>query len=200
MTSARLGRLGVRGHLDFKGPNFEGGVMVRNRSRRKGITSLPQILLVFVLATGTLPVWSGSAFAATTSGAACTPAQVTFRASTNRTVYDRGALVRVTVSLRNHSDAACAYVIGPMSPNFVLTNSSGTTVWGSCWFDGRPAPCAMYLLRRSLAPDATYRDELTWNQRTGHPPALVPLGRYRFEATLSGLVRQAVSSFSVAQP
>ena len=54
-----------------------------------------------------------------------------YTSSTNRTVYDRGALVRVTVSLRNHSDAACAYVIGPMSPNFVLTNSSGTTVWGA---------------------------------------------------------------------
>jgi hypothetical protein len=106
-----------------------------------------------------------------------------------------GTLVHVTVALHNHSAIACTFATGPFSPNFVLTNSAGVTVWASCWFGGGPAPCADYLLHRTLAPGATYRDRLTWNQRTGHPDLAVPADRYTFVAHFLGLTLRTTTSF-----
>jgi hypothetical protein len=108
--------------------------------------------------------------------------------------------VHVTVALHNHSAIACSFATGPFSPNFVLTNSAGVTVWGSCWFGGRPAPCAYYLLHRTLAPGATYRDRLTWDQRTGHPDLAVPAGRYTFNANVLGLSLRSTASFVLTRP
>jgi hypothetical protein len=108
--------------------------------------------------------------------------------------------VHVTVALHNHSAIACSYTTGSFSPNFVLTNSAGVTVWGSCWFGGRPAPCAYYLLHRTLSPGATYRERLTWDQRTGHPDLAVPAGRYAFNANFLGLTLRASTSFVLTRP
>jgi hypothetical protein len=107
--------------------------------------------------------------------------------------------VHVTIALHNHSNIACSYATGPFSPNFVLTNSAGVTVWGSCWFGGGPAPCADYLLHRTLAPGATYRDRLTWDQRTGHPDLAAPAGRYTFNTNFLGLTLRP-TSFVLAGP
>jgi hypothetical protein len=109
-------------------------------------------------------------------------------------------LVHVTVALHNHSAIACAFATGPFSPNFVLTNSAGVTVWGSCWFGGGPAPCADYLLHRTLAPGATYRDRLTWDQRTGQPDLAVPAGRYTFNAKFLGLTLRTTTSIVLTRP
>jgi hypothetical protein len=130
----------------------------------------------------------------------CTPAQVTLSATPNQRLYAWSSLVHVTVALRNHSAATCSYTTGPFSPSFILTNSNGVTVWGSCWFGGGPAPCAEYLLHRTLAPGATYRDRLTWDQRTGHPDLPVPAGRYSFSATLSGLRLRASTALGLTRP
>jgi len=107
--------------------------------------------------------------------------------------------VHFTLALHNHSAIACSIATGPFSPNFVLTNSAGVTVWGSCWFGGGPAPCADYLLQRNLAPGATYRDRLTWDQRTGHPDLAVPAGRYTFSAKFLGLTHRATISIVLTQ-
>jgi hypothetical protein len=138
--------------------------------------------------------------AATTTHSACTPTQVTLSTTPDRSLYTSGALVHVTVTLHNHSAIACSYATGPFSPNFVLTNSAGITVWGSCWFGGGPAPCADYLLHRILAPGATYRDRLTWDQRTGHPDLPVPSGRYTFNVNFVGLTRRATTSIILTRP
>lgn len=130
----------------------------------------------------------------------CTSAEVTLRAAPDHSSYSSGDLVHVTVSLHNHSSTACSYVTGPFSPSFVLTNSAGVTVWGSCWFGGGPAPCAYYLLHRTLSPGATYRDRLAWDQRTGHPDVPVPAGRYTFKVRLSGLALRATASFVLTGP
>jgi len=51
-----------------------------------------------------------------------------------------------------------------------------------------PAPCASYLRQNVLAPGATYRDRLTWDQRTGHPDLPVPSA-----ATSSGRIYKGCS-------
>lgn len=154
-------------------------------------------LLVLVLVASVAPVCSVSVLASTTAVASCTPGGATLTATPSQANYAPGNLVRVTISLHNRARVACSYVTGPTSPNFVLQNSSGTAVWGSCWFGGGPAPCAFYLVQRVLAPGATYRDRLTWDQRTGHPDLAVPVGLYRFKVTMSGLALRAVTTFRV---
>ncbi len=101
------------------------------------------------------------------------------------------------VTLLNHSAVGCSYDTGPFSPNLVLSNSEGATVWGSCWFGGGPAPCAYFLRRNVLAPGATYRDRLTWDERTGHPDLPAPVGRYTLTANLQGLALVASTSFDM---
>ncbi len=158
-------------------------------------------LLVATLVLTALPclVSAPSAIAAT-SAPTCSPTQVTLSATPDHPLYTAGNLVHVTVALHNHSAIACSYATGPFSPNFVLTNSAGVTVWGSCWFGGGPAPCADYLLHRTLAPGATYRDRLTWDQRTGHPDLGVPAGRYTFNVNFVGRSLRATTSFVLTRP
>lgn len=156
-------------------------------------------LLVAALVLGASPVLGGARFAAA-SGAtpsACVPAQVVLSATSQQSTYTRGTLVHITVGLRNRSATTCSFATGPFSPSFVLTNSAGVTVWGSCWFGGGPAPCAEYLRSRTLAPGAVYRDRLTWDQRTGHPDLQVPAGRYRFTVSFSGHRSRATTAFSI---
>jgi hypothetical protein len=141
-----------------------------------------------------------SAVAATATHSACSPTQVTLSTTPNHSLYTSDALVHVTIALHNHSATACSFATGPFSPNFVLTNSAGVTVWGSCWFGGGPAPCADYLLHRTLAPGATYRHRLTWDQRTGHPDLVVPAGRYTFNANFLGHSLRSTTSFVLTRP
>ena len=152
-----------------------------------------------LLAALNVVVSAPTALAASASPSTCSATQVTLSATPDHVGYASGATVHVTVALHNHSASACSIVTGPFSPNFVLTNTAGVTVWGSCWFGGRPAPCAYYLLHRTLAPGATYRDRLTWDQRTGHPDLAVPAGRYAFSATFSGLALRATTSIVLSR-
>jgi len=155
-------------------------------------------LVVAALVAGAVPVLSGSVLLGAQVATSCTPAQVSLTATTSQTVYVARENVLVTVALHNHGAEACTYVLGPTSPNYVVKDSSGATVWGSCWFDGGPAPCAMYVLQRVLASGATYRDRLSWNQLSGHPEIRVPAGRYRFSVTLSDLASRAATTFRLA--
>jgi hypothetical protein len=159
-------------------------------------------LFVATLLLSALPVLinAPTAVASTINPATCSPKQVTLSATPDHLLYTSGTLVHVTVALHNHSTAACSISTGPFSPNFVLTNSAGATVWASCWFGGGPAPCADYLLHRTLAPGATYRDRLTWDQRTGHPDLAVPAGRYTFKVSLLGLTLRTETSFVLTRP
>jgi hypothetical protein len=159
-------------------------------------------LFVATLILAALPVLISepSAVAATANPSTCSPTQVTLSATPDHSLYTSGTLVHVTVALHNHSAIACSYATGPFSPNFVLTNSAGVTVWGSCWFGGGPAPCADYLLHRTVAPGATYHDRLTWDERTGHPDLPAPAGRYTFNATFPGLSLRATTSFVLTRP
>jgi hypothetical protein len=152
-----------------------------------------------ILAGALVLVGDASALASTPSPAACAASQVTLTAMPDHSHYTSNTMVVVTVALHNRSSSACSYTVGPFSPNFVLTNDAGTTVWASCWFGGGPAPCAYYLLHRTLAPKSTYRDRLTWDQRTGHPDQLVPAGRYSFKVNFVGLARHATTSFTLSR-
>jgi len=158
------------------------------------------LVATLVLAALSVLISVPSAVAATATHSDCSSTQVTLSATPDHSLYTSGALVHVTVALHNDSAIACSYTTGPFSPNFVLTNPAGVTVWGSCWFGGGPAPCADYLLQRSLAPGATYRDELTWDQRTGHPDLAVPAGRYTFNANFLGLSLRTTTSIVLTRP
>jgi hypothetical protein len=137
-----------------------------------------------------------SAVATTATPSACSPTQLALSATPDHSLYTSGTSVHVIVALHNHSAMACSYATGAFSPNFILTNSAGDTVWGSCWFGGGPAPCAAdYLFHRTLAAGATYRDRLTWDQRTGHPDLAVPAVRYTFSASFLDLSLRTTTSF-----
>jgi hypothetical protein len=153
------------------------------------------VVATLLLTTLSVLVSARSVVSATASPSACSPAQVTLSATPDHSVYAADTTVHVTVALHNHSPIACSYAKGSFSPNFVLTNSAGVTVWGSCWFGGGPAPCAYYLLHQTLAPRATYHEKLTWDQRTGHPELAVPSGRYTFSVNFVGLKLRAATSF-----
>jgi hypothetical protein len=153
-----------------------------------------------LLAALSVLVGAPSAVSAATTPSTCSPNQVTLSATPDDSLYTSGTMVRITVALHNHSAAVCSYATGPFSPNFILTNSAGVTVWGSCWFGGGPAPCADYLLHRTIAPGATYRDRLTWDQRTGHPDLAVPAGRYTFNVNFLGLSLRTTTSFVLTRP
>jgi hypothetical protein len=136
----------------------------------------------------------------TATPATCTPVSATLSATPDQPLYTSGTLVRVTIALHNRSPHACSYTTGPFSPSFSLTNATRTTVWGSCWFGGGPAPCAYFLRQNVLSPGATYRDRLTWDQRTGHPDLPVPAGRYIFNAHFPGLSLSTTTSFVLTEP
>jgi len=159
-------------------------------------------LLVATLVLVAYPVLISAAatVAAATNPSTCTSNQVALSATRDHLLYTSGTLVHVTVVLHNHSATACSFATGPSSPNFILANSAGVTVWAACWFGGGPAPCPDYLVHRNLGPGATYRDRLTWDQRTGHPDLVVPAGRYTFKAGLPGPNLRAATSFVLTRP
>jgi hypothetical protein len=153
--------------------------------------------MVITLLLGFVPFCADSVPASAAPDVECTSAQVTLSAISSHAVYVHGASVKVTIEWHNRAHVACSYATGPTLPNYTLTNSSGATVWGACWFAGSPAPCAFYLLEHILAPGATSRDVLTWNQRTGHRDRLVPAGRYLFRATMAGSAFRAATTFRI---
>jgi len=155
--------------------------------------------VALAVAAATLPLLLSGPGASGATPSGCTPAEVTLSAAVDQAMFTAGTLVRVTVALHNHSPAACSFATGPFSPSFTVTNSAGVTVWGSCWFGGGPAPCAYYLIQRTLAPGATYRERFTWDQRTGHPDLPVPAGRYHLSVTFTGVALRAATSFVLAR-
>lgn len=155
------------------------------------------ILLSGALVVGSVLALSSVAVAVTSSARNCSGSQVGISATVPQANYTPGTPITVTISLHNHSTRACRFNIGPFSPSFTLVNSSGTTVWASCWYGGGPAPCAMYLIHRTLAPGATYRTHATWDQKTGHPDTQVPPGVYRFSADYNGVAVRAHTAFSL---
>jgi hypothetical protein len=158
------------------------------------------VVVALVVASAMVPLLESGPAASSPISSGCTPSQVTLSATPDQPFYVRGALVHVTVALHNRSAESCSFVTGPFSPSFLLANAAGVTVWGSCWFGGGPAPCAYYLLHRTLAPGATYRDRLTWDQRTGHPDLPTPAGRYIFNANFPGLSLRTTTSFVLSRP
>ncbi len=155
------------------------------------------ILLVMVMAASMTSLVQPESSASVIAPPSCKPSQVSLSSSSGQPLYTRGSLVHISVALHNHSAVGCSFDTGPLSPDVVLSNSAGVTVWGSCWFDGGPAPCAYYLRQNILAPGATYRDQLTWDGRTGHPDLLAPVGRYTLTANLQGLLLVTTTTFDI---
>ena len=158
-----------------------------------------RVLAAFAVVVVALPLMSMGSVASSATPANCTAAQVTLSATADESLYTSGAAVHVVISMHNHSTTACSYSTGTFSPSFNLANAAGVTVWGSCWFGGGPAPCAYYLRHNVLAPRATYRERLTWDQRSGHPDVAVPAGRYVFTANFPGLPLRATTSFNLTR-
>jgi hypothetical protein len=126
------------------------------------------------------------AHATSVNPAPCSPSILRETTTVNRTSYPPGTVVRMTISIRNASTAACSVGVGPTSPSFSVTNSRGAEVWNSCYVNDQPGACAQYLMARSLAPGAAYAKTLTWDQRSGAPPARVPVGVYTLSTHFEG--------------
>ena len=112
--------------------------------------------------------------------APCKPTAVSMTVSTNRATYGPGAIVSMTASVKNKTSRTCSLVIGPTSPSFTVTNSSGASVWDNCDVHDQPGSCALYLIVRDLKPGATYARTVGWDQRSGSPSRRVPAGKYTF--------------------
>jgi hypothetical protein len=154
-----------------------------------------RLLAVILVLAALSTIEASLAVAVSPTPSTCSSTMVTLSVTSDQSSYPLGTPVRVTVALHNHSAVSCSYDTGPVSPHYALTNSAGVTVWGSCWFGGSRAPCADYLRHRVLAAGATYRDRLTWDQRSGHPDVTVPAGRYTFRANLLGVTLRTTTSF-----
>lgn len=124
--------------------------------------------------------------ATSANSAPCSPSVLRETTTVNRTSYPPGTVVRMTISIRNASTATCIVGVGPTSPSFSVTNSKGAVVWNGCYANDQPGACAQYLMARSLAPGAAYAKTRTWDQRSGAPPARVPLGVYTLTTHFEG--------------
>jgi hypothetical protein len=162
------------------------------------LRSLGRLLSVTALALSGFVALSSGGTAGAVVARTCSASQVSISASTPKAVYTAGTPISVNFSLHNHSGRSCSFTTGPFSPSFVLTNASGITVWASCWYGGGPAPCAMYLVHRTLAGGATFRSHTVWDQKTGHPDVQVAAGTYRLSVMYDGIKKTARTSFSIS--
>jgi hypothetical protein len=116
----------------------------------------------------------------------CSQSQVRSSAVTDHKAYPPGHAVVMTSSIRNVSRSSCTIFLGAVpgwSPTLTVTNTGGTVVWDRCWVNDQPGACATVLVSHILRPHQTYREQATWDQRSGADgqlPRQVPQGRYTF--------------------
>ena len=65
--------------------------------------------------------------------APCKPSAVMETVSTNQRTYGPGTVVWMTALIRNKSVRTCSVWVGPFSPSFTVTNSTGAAVWNKLW-------------------------------------------------------------------
>jgi hypothetical protein len=116
----------------------------------------------------------------------CKRSAVTETLSTNAAGYGPGTIVWMTASVKNRSTKNCSVWIGPTSPYFTVTSSSGTAVWDSCSVDDQPGACAQYLIAKVLKHGARYSETVRWDQTTGNPPTRVVTGTYDVTVDFAG--------------
>jgi hypothetical protein len=101
-------------------------------------------------------------------------------------------------SITNVSGAACTIYLGAVpgwSPTFTVTNVAGEVVWDRCWVNDQPGACATVLLSHRLGPGQHFRQQATWDERSGpdgQPPRQVPQGEYTFSTEfryVTGIVK-----------
>jgi hypothetical protein len=133
----------------------------------------------------------------------CSQSQVRSSAGTDHRAYPPGHAVVMTSSIRNVSRSSCTIFLGAVpgwSPTFTVTNTGGTVVWDRCWVNDQPGACATVLLSHILRPHQTYREQATWDQRSGadgQPPRQVPQGRYSFSTHYRYVTGTASVSFDI---
>jgi hypothetical protein len=116
----------------------------------------------------------------------CKPSAVTETLSTNAATYGPGTIVWMTASVKNRSTKNCRVWVGPTSPYFTITSSSGTADWDNCSVDDQPGACAQYLIAKVLKHGARYSKTVGWDQRAGNPRTRVVTGTYDVTVDFAG--------------
>ncbi len=135
--------------------------------------------------------------------AACSPEDVLITASTNHRSYPPGENVVMTSAVTNESAASCVIYLGldpGFSPVFNVTNAKGKTVWDRCWRNDEPAACFEIVKAHTLRAGKTYRQQATWDQRSGPdggPVRQVPQGVYTFTTAFAGLPQAPSADFDI---
>jgi len=118
--------------------------------------------------------------------ALCAASAVRVTATTNRTAYAPGQLVRMKSSITNVSGTPCSVWLGldpGFSPVFIVINAMKKEVWDRCWVDDHPGACFEILYQHRLGPGRSYHTIAVWDQgsTTGsQPPRRVQPGTYTF--------------------
>lgn len=161
------------------------------------------IALAFTIVGGVVSVEASatggglSPFAANAHSVPCTPSALSETAATSKKSYGPGSLVTMMASIHNTSTRVCSVSIGAISPSFIVTNSSGVKVWGSCGVNSQFGACALYLMLENLKPGGTYTKVATWNQRSSPTATRVPTGVYKLTTHFDGVNGRASTRFSL---
>jgi len=110
---------------------------------------------------------------------ACATPQVRETVETNAASYVPGTPVVVTLRVHNLSGSPCSLGVGPSSPSFTVTTSSGAVLWSGCYVNDQPGACAMFLVATLLRAGGTFTKVVTWDGRSGLPARPVSTGTYR---------------------
>jgi hypothetical protein len=169
--------------------------MFRFRNRRTGamrtLYGSTAVLAVAVLAmVGWTTISAGAAAGAATSASKpplCASSAVEVTATTNRSAYSPGQIVKLKSSATNVSATACSLWLGldpGFSPSFTVTNAANKEVWDRCWDNDQPGACFEILYQKRLDPGRTYHTVAQWDQGSSttpsQPPQRVPPGTYTF--------------------
>jgi hypothetical protein len=148
------------------------------------------VLVMAVVAVAGWTLSTGSAAGAATAASKpplCAPSAVEVTATTNRSAYSPGQIVKLKSSATNVSATACSLWLGldpGFSPSFTVTNAANQEVWDRCWDNDVPGACFEILYQKRLDPGRTYHTVAQWDQGSSttasQPPKRVPPGTYTF--------------------
>jgi hypothetical protein len=158
------------------------------------------VTVIFLCAAGIVVPVTGtmqSANASSTRIPSCSTADVREVISTSQQTYGPGVMVVMKSSVRNMSSRICNVAVGPTSPSITVTNSNGIVVWNNCYANDKYGACALYLVAHTLNPEASYVKTVAWDQRSGQPPARVPMDTYHLTTQFSAIAGTHATEFQL---
>jgi hypothetical protein len=134
----------------------------------------------------------------------CAATAVRVSATTNRTSYVPGQIVKMTSSITNISKTPCSAWLGldpGFSPSFAVVTPAKKEVWDRCWVNDHPSGCFEIVYQHRLDPGRSYHAVALWDQGSGTvsvPPQRVRPGPYVFYTFFQNIPRTAKVRFTLS--